>query len=134
VLVQTTPLYVPSVRVDSTLPRVNYVASYPRCSISSEREPLQSCFPSRDLVLVIDPLVYPMGAWEPFFPPLGPSDLESLSEFDLVVCRSSSPCACDSSLIDFASLTQSLHRHMDYGHFTSPFGTIDPRLRDFLDF
>jgi hypothetical protein len=35
-LFQTTPLYVPSVRVDSTLPKVNYVASYPRCSIASE--------------------------------------------------------------------------------------------------
>jgi hypothetical protein len=30
-LFQTTPLYVPSIRVDSTPPRVNYVASYPRC-------------------------------------------------------------------------------------------------------
>jgi hypothetical protein len=28
-LFQTTPLYVPSIRVDSTLPQVNYVASYP---------------------------------------------------------------------------------------------------------
>jgi hypothetical protein len=35
-LFQTTPLYVPSVHVDSTPPRVNYVASYPRCSIASE--------------------------------------------------------------------------------------------------
>jgi hypothetical protein len=34
------PLYVPSVRVDSSLPWVNYVASYPRCSISSEKDPL----------------------------------------------------------------------------------------------
>jgi hypothetical protein len=23
---------------------------------------------------------------------------------------------------------------MEYGHFTSPFGTIDPHLHDFLDF
>jgi hypothetical protein len=37
---------------------------------------VHSCFPSRDLVSVIDPLVYPMGAWEPLLPPLGPSDLE----------------------------------------------------------
>jgi hypothetical protein len=39
-LVQNTPLYVPSIRVDSILPWVNYVASYPRCSISSEKEPV----------------------------------------------------------------------------------------------
>jgi hypothetical protein len=49
-LVQAAPLYVPSVRVDSTPPQVNYVASYPRCSISSEKEHVQSHFPSRDLV------------------------------------------------------------------------------------
>jgi hypothetical protein len=45
-LFQTTPLHIPSVPVDSTLPWVNYVASYPRCLISSEQEPLQSCVPS----------------------------------------------------------------------------------------
>jgi hypothetical protein len=42
---QATPLHVPSVCVDSTPPRVNYVASYPRCSIASEQEPMNSCFP-----------------------------------------------------------------------------------------
>jgi hypothetical protein len=45
-LVQAAPLYVPSVCVDSTPPRVNYVASYPWCSIASKKEPVQSCFPS----------------------------------------------------------------------------------------
>jgi hypothetical protein len=40
-LVQATPLYVPSVRVDSTPPQVNYVASYTRCSIASEQELVQ---------------------------------------------------------------------------------------------
>ena len=35
-LVQSNPLYAPSVRVDSTLSQVNYVASYPRCSIAYE--------------------------------------------------------------------------------------------------
>jgi hypothetical protein len=98
-LVQAVALYVPSVRVDSTPPRVNYVASDPCCSIASEQEPMQSCFPSRDLVSAIDPLIYPMGAWETLLPPLGPSDLGSPSESDLIVCRSSSPCACDSLLI-----------------------------------
>jgi hypothetical protein len=95
---------------------------------------MKSCFPSRDLVSTIDPLVYPMGAWEPLFPPLGPSDLESPSDSDLVVCRSSSPCAHDSSLIDSANLGHNLHRHMEYGQFTSPFGTINPRLHDFSYF
>jgi hypothetical protein len=42
-LFQTTPLYVPSVRVESTPPRVNYVASYHRCSISYEQEAVKSC-------------------------------------------------------------------------------------------
>jgi hypothetical protein len=45
-LVQVAHLYVPSVSVDSTLPRVNYVVSYPRCSIASKKEPMKSCFPS----------------------------------------------------------------------------------------
>jgi hypothetical protein len=133
-LVQATPSYVPSVCVESTPPWDNYVASYPQCSIASDHEPMKSCLPSRDLVSTIDPLVYPMGAWEPFLLPLGPSDLESHSDSDLVVSISSSPRSCDSSLIDSASPDQSLHRHMEYGHFSSPFGTVDPHLRDFSDF
>jgi hypothetical protein len=76
---------------------------------------VQSCFPSQDLVLAIDPLVYPMGAWEPLLPSHGPSRLEYPSKFDLVVCRSSSPRDCDSLLIDSASLGQNLYRHMEYG-------------------
>jgi hypothetical protein len=102
-LVHVAPLYVPSICVDSTPPQVNYVASYPWCSISPEKELVHSCFPSRDLVSTIDPLVYPMGAWDPLLPPLGPSDLELPFESDLAICRSSSPCACDSSLIDSSS-------------------------------
>jgi hypothetical protein len=112
-LFQTTHLYVPIIRVDSTPPRVNYVASYPQCSIAYEKEPVQSCFRSRDLESSIDPLVYPMGAWEPLIPPLGPSRLEYPSESDLVVCRSSSPRDRDSSLIDSASPGQNLHHHRD---------------------
>jgi hypothetical protein len=72
-LFQVSPLYVPSVRVDSTLPRINYVASYPRCSISYEKEPVKSCFPSPDMVSKIDHFFYPMGAWEALLPPEPPS-------------------------------------------------------------
>jgi hypothetical protein len=110
------------------------VESYPRCSTASEKEPVQSCLHSQELVSTIDPLLYPMGEWDPFLPPLGPSDLESPSKFDLIVCRSSSPCAYDSSLIDSTNPSQSLHRHMEYGQFTSPFETVDPCLHDFSDF
>jgi hypothetical protein len=110
------------------------VASYPRCSIASEQEPMQSCLPSQDSVSTIDSLVYPMGAWEPLLPLLGPSDLESPFESDLVVGRSSSPHACDYLLIDSTNIGQSLHPHMEYVRCTSPFKTIDPRLRDFSDF
>jgi hypothetical protein len=95
---------------------------------------VQSCLPSRDLVSAIDPLVYAMGAWEPLLPPLVPSDIESPSEYDLIVCRSSRPHACDSSLIDSSSPGQNLHHHMEYGQFTSPFRTVDSRFHDFLDF
>jgi hypothetical protein len=64
---------------------------------------MQSCVPSRDLVSTIDPLVYPMGAWEALLPSLGPSGLEYSFESDLIFCRSSSPHARDSSLIDSTS-------------------------------
>jgi hypothetical protein len=42
-LFQTTPLYVSSIHVDSTPTWVNYVASYPRCSIAYKQEPVKSC-------------------------------------------------------------------------------------------
>jgi hypothetical protein len=47
-LAQISPLYVPSVRVDSSMPQVIYVVSYPWCSIAFEKESLQSCFASRE--------------------------------------------------------------------------------------
>jgi hypothetical protein len=75
-----------------------------------------------------------MGAWEALLPSLGPSGLEYPSESDLVVCGSSSPRARDSSLIDSASPGQKFHHHMEYGQFTSPFGTLNPHLHDFSDF
>jgi hypothetical protein len=64
---------------------------------------MQSCFPSRDMVSIIDQFCYPMGAWEPLLPPLGLSGLEYPFEYGIIICRSSSPRACDSSLIDFSS-------------------------------
>jgi hypothetical protein len=75
-----------------------------------------------------------MGAWEALLPSLGPSGLEYPSESDIIVCRSSSPHAHDSLLIDSASPSQNFHRHMEYGQFTSPFGTVSPHLRDFSYF
>jgi hypothetical protein len=116
-LVQDAPLYVPSVHVDSTPPQINYATSYPWCSIAPEKELVHSCFPSRDLVSTIDPLVYPMRAWDPLLLPLGPSDLKFPFESDLTVCISSSLCACDSSLIESIDPGQNLHCHMEYGHF-----------------
>jgi hypothetical protein len=100
-LAQVSPLYVPSVRVDSSPPWVNYVASYPRCSIASEKDPLQSCFPSRDKVSTIDQVLYPMGACEPLLSPFGLSNLVFPLEFDLTVCETSSPGICESSSPNF---------------------------------
>lgn len=40
IVVQDTTLYVPSIQVDSTLPQVNYVASYSYSSISFENNNL----------------------------------------------------------------------------------------------
>jgi hypothetical protein len=39
-----TPSYVPSIRVDTTPPWVNYVASYPKCLVSSKKEPFTLMF------------------------------------------------------------------------------------------
>jgi hypothetical protein len=39
-LSQVTPLYVPSIHVDSSPPWVNYMVSCIRCSIASRKEPL----------------------------------------------------------------------------------------------
>jgi hypothetical protein len=76
-----------------------------------------------------------MREWEPFLHPLGLSYIEFPFESDLIVCRSSSPYDCDSLLIDSSSPGQNLHRHMEYGKFASPFGTVNPpRLTDLSDF
>jgi len=53
-LLQNTPWFVPSVQIDSTLPRVNYVALNPQCSIASKKDPLTYYSPSWDLVLIVD--------------------------------------------------------------------------------
>ena len=39
-LLHNTPWHAPRVQVDSTLPRMNYVALYAQCSISFEKDPL----------------------------------------------------------------------------------------------
>jgi hypothetical protein len=121
-LFQTTPLHVSSVRVDATSPQVNYVAYYPRCSIASEQEPMQSSFPSQDLVSAINSLVYQMGAWEPLLPSLGPRGIEYPSESDLVVCRSSIPHAHDSLSIDSTSPGQNLHHLWSMVSLLHPLG------------
>ena len=56
---------------------MNYVVSYPVCSIATEREPIQSCSPSRDMVPVIDQVIYPIGALEQFLSPVGPSEIDN---------------------------------------------------------
>jgi hypothetical protein len=44
--------------------------------------------------LKIDQVFYPMGAWEPLLPPIGPSNLVFPLESDLTVCETSSPGIC----------------------------------------
>jgi len=70
----STPLCAPSVQVDSTLPRVNYVASYPLRSIVTKKEPMFSCSSSLDMVTIVDLGVSPMGALETTLPPVGQSE------------------------------------------------------------
>ena len=51
---QVFPLLIPSVSIDTTPPQVSYVPSCHLRSIATEKQPLFSCLPSRDLVLVVD--------------------------------------------------------------------------------
>ena len=43
---------------------MNYVASCPLCSIATERQPLFSCLPSRDLVPAVDQVSHPIQTME----------------------------------------------------------------------
>jgi hypothetical protein len=52
-----TPFYVHIIWLDSTPPQVNYVASYHKCSVSSEKDILYSCFPSWDMVPKINQVI-----------------------------------------------------------------------------
>jgi hypothetical protein len=58
------------------------------------RNPLQSCFPSRDKVLTIDQVLYPMGACDPSLPPFVLSNYVFPLESDLFVCKTLSPGIC----------------------------------------
>jgi len=49
-LAQNTPWYVPNVQVDLTPPCVNYVGLYAQYPISSNKDPLNYYFPSRDFI------------------------------------------------------------------------------------
>ena len=51
---------VPSVSIDTTPPQVSYVASCPLRSIATEKQPLFSCLPSQELVLVVDQVIHPI--------------------------------------------------------------------------
>jgi hypothetical protein len=72
---QTTSLCIRSIRVESTLPWVHYVASYPWDSIVSEKMSLNSRFPSQYKDLEIDQVIYLMGNGFPCFPLLAQETL-----------------------------------------------------------
>ena len=57
---QVFPLLIPSVSIDTTPPQVSYVASCPLHSIATEKQPLFSCFLSRDLVPAVDRVSNPI--------------------------------------------------------------------------
>ena len=62
---QVFPLLIPSVSIDTNLPQVRYVPSCPLRSISTKKQPLFSCLPSRDLVPVVDQVSHPIQIVEP---------------------------------------------------------------------
>ena len=62
---QVFPLLIPSVSIDTTPPHVKYVASCPLRSIATEKHPLFSCLPSRDLVPTVDQISHSIHIVEP---------------------------------------------------------------------
>ena len=67
---QVYPLLIHNVLVDTTMPQVNYVASYPLCTIYIENNTLYSCLPFWDLVPSIDQVIHSMGTLEPVLHPI----------------------------------------------------------------
>jgi hypothetical protein len=127
-------MYVHSIRVDSSSPHVNYMTTYPHCSIDYDKEPSHSCFPSQDRVSTIDKVIYPMGERYPLLSPIVPRDYVFLLEFDLIVCGFSCLGTCESMFIDSAKYDQNLHHHMEYDQFTSSIWVVNPLSSyDFLD-
>ena len=57
---QVFPLLIPSVSIDTTPPWVRYVDSHPLHSIATEKQPLFSCLPSRDLVPAVEHVSHPI--------------------------------------------------------------------------
>ena len=82
-LLQSAPWFVPSVQVDSTPPRVNYVALNPQCSIASKKDPLVYYSPSWDLVPAVDREILPIGTWDPLIPSFDPCSSHDFSELVL---------------------------------------------------
>ena len=82
-LVQNSPWYVPSVQVDSALPRVNYVALCPQSSSASEKDPLNYYFPSRDLIPIVDRVISPMGLWDPLIHSFDPFSSHDFLDIEL---------------------------------------------------
>ena len=72
---QVFPLLIPSVSIDTTPPQVSYVASCPLCSISTMKQPLFSCLPSRDLVPVVNQGSHPIQTVEPSLHSVDPFEI-----------------------------------------------------------
>ena len=129
---QVFPLLIPSVSIDVTPPQVNYVASCPLCSIATEKQPLFSCLPSRDLVPAVDQVSHSIQPMEhafhsvnpfksldmcPISDDLLPSDevlLESLIQSDLlldvgsVVTKSNLDFSSKPDISSYVGLVESL--------------------------
>ena len=78
---QVFPLSVPIVSIDTTPPQARYVASCPLRSIATEKQPLFSCLPSLDLVLVVEQVSHPIQTVEPSLHSVNP--FESLDMFPI---------------------------------------------------
>jgi len=54
----------------------------PQCSIPSEKDLLSYYFPSWDLVLIVDQVIFSMGTWDPLILSFDPCSSHDFLEFD----------------------------------------------------
>ena len=76
---QVFPLLIPNVSIDTTLPRVRYVASYPLHSIATKENIICSCLPYQDPITTIDYVTHLIQIVDPALNSIYPTNILDMS-------------------------------------------------------